>query len=199
MGHPKENSELTFTYRDYLKWPDNERWELIYGKAYDMSPSPSRYHHEIVGELYRQFANFLIDKHCRVFISPLDVRLYELDSTDDKIQNVVQPDIIVVCDDKKLDEKGCIGPPDLIIEVTSPYTASKDHIKKLFLYEKSGVKEYWIIQPIDNIIMVRILDNNHKYGIPKVYNMEDKIKVGIFNELSIDMSILFSSYLLTTT
>lgn len=121
---------------------------------FDMSPSPSRNHQEISVELLRQFSNYLIDKTCKVYAAPFDVRLPEGDENDTNIETVVQPDIAVICDKCKLDDKGCKGASDLIIEITSPSTARKDLKEKLFLYEKSGVKEYWIVHPTDKTVMV---------------------------------------------
>ena len=116
----------TYTYGDYLSWPDEERWELIDGIPHSMSPAPSRVHQEISMELARQIANHLIGKNCRVYAAPFDVRLPKGGEKDEQIETVVQPDLVVVCDESKLDERGCKGPPDLIIEILSPHTAAKD-------------------------------------------------------------------------
>ncbi len=137
-----------FTYRDYLHWPDDERWELIDGVAYNMSPAPNRIHQKISGELHRQIANYLIGKQCEVYAAPFDVRLPATGEKNDEITTVVQPDITIVCDKSKLDKKGCKGSPDLVIEILSPYTAKKDMKEKHFLYEKFAVKEYWIVYRI---------------------------------------------------
>ena len=147
----------TFTYGDYLKWPNNERWELINGVPYNMTPSPSRTHQGILAALLTKFYTFLEDKECKVYNAPFDVRLPEGAEKEEEIKTVVQPDLVVVCDQTKLDDKGCLGAPDLIIEITSPSTARLDLKEKFALYERMGVKEYWIINPTDETVMVFLL------------------------------------------
>ena len=182
-----------FTYKDYLSWPDDERWELIDGIAYNMTPAPSRIHQKILGELYRQIANYLTDKQCEVYFAPFDVRLPSgKEKNDDEITTVVQPDITVVCDISKLDEKGCKGSPDWVIEILSPATAKKDLKEKYFLYEKFAVKEYWIVYPDYKVVSVYVLNENKSYNIPVVYGEEDEIKVGIFEDLTIDLKTVFA-------
>lgn len=190
MGLPARKIEEKFTYGDYLKWPDEERQELINGVAYDISPASSRRLQEIVLELASQFHNYLKDKPCRVYIAPFDVRLPEFDEADEEIETVVQPDIIVVCDINKLDDRGCRGAPDIIIEVISPQTAKKDLITKRYLYERHKIKQYWIFDPEPEEVVIFKLKNN-KYGEPEEYKKEDKIKVDIFKDLEIDLSIIF--------
>ena len=191
MALPKRKSENRFTYGDYLNWPDEERWELIDGIAYNMSPAPLRRHQKISMELGRQIANFLVDNPCDVYIAPFDVRLPEASEENENIMTVVQPDIVVICDHDKLDDAGCRGAPDLIIEILSPSTTSKDMKIKLALYEKHGVKEYWIVHPVDNIILVFRLSKNKMYGKPEVYTAEDKIKTAILDGLEIDLDTVF--------
>ncbi|MCK4797753.1 MAG: Uma2 family endonuclease [Spirochaetes bacterium] len=191
MGLALKKSETKYTYGDYCYWPDNERWELIHGKAYCMSPAPSRSHQDISRELLLQIGNYLSDKPCTVYDAPFDVRLPEADESDEDIETVVQPDIIVVCDEAKLDKKGCRGAPDLIIEITSPSTSKKDLKEKFFLYEKHGVKEYWIANPLEKFVMVYKLESNKKYGKPEIYVSDEKIKVGIIKGLIIDLNFVF--------
>ena len=180
-----------FTYGNYVNWPEDERWELIEGYAYNMSPAPSRRHQKISRDLGVQIANFLTDKSCELYFAPFDVRLPEADEKDEDVETVVQPDVVVICDKNKLDEKGCHGAPDLIIEILSPFTAPKDMKIKLSLYEKHGVKEYWIVQPTDNIILVFKLSKNKKYGKPEVFTEEDKIKTAILEGLEIALDKVF--------
>ncbi|MDL1964323.1 MAG: Uma2 family endonuclease [Deltaproteobacteria bacterium] len=180
-----------FTYKDYLTWNDNERWELIKGVAYNMAPAPSVNHQRVSMELGRQFANFLSDKPCEVFSAPLDVRLPEPNEKDEDTENVVQPDMVVVCDSSKLDKKGCKGAPDLIIEIVSPASASIDNIKKMNLYEKNGVKEYWIVHPIYKIVTIYKIMENGLYGKPETYSEEDKIEVELLKGLTIDLGLVF--------
>jgi Uma2 family endonuclease len=191
MALPIIKKGKNFTYGDYITWPDEERWELIDGYAYNMSPAPSRRHQAISRELSRQVANFLLDKSCEVFFAPFDVRLPEADENDEDIITVVQPDIVVVCDKKKLDDKGCRGAPDLIIEILSPATSAKDMKIKLPLYERFAVKEYWVIHPTDNIVQVFKLNKKKMYGKPDVYTEEDKIKTQILEGLEVELDLVF--------
>ncbi|MCU0644578.1 MAG: Uma2 family endonuclease [bacterium] len=191
MALPQLKKDTKFTYGDYANWPEDERWELIEGYAYNMSPAPSRRHQQISRDLAVPIANFLTDKSCEVYFAPFDVRLPEADEPDENIETVVQPDMVVVCDKSKLDEKGCRGAPDLIIEILSPFTAPKDMKIKLSLYEKHGVTEYWVVHPIDNIVMVFKLGKNKKYGKPEVYTEEDKIKTAILEGLKIELDKVF--------
>jgi Uma2 family endonuclease len=190
MGEPLKKAAGNYSYSDYLTWSEEERWELIDGIAY-MGAAPSRKHQGVQVELIRQISNYLIDKTCRVYGAPFDVRLIKKDEENDDIKDVVQPDISIICDKSKLDDRGCIGSPDLIIEIISPGTASFDYIKKLSLYEKNEVKEYWIVHPIDEIVMVYKLDENGKYNRPGIYSRDNNINMGIFEELTIDLNRVF--------
>ena len=136
-----------FTYGDYRSWSEEDRWELIDGVAYDMTPAPARIHADLSMALLKQLLAYFEGKPCKVYYAPFDVRLPEGNEPDDEIETVVQPDLLVVCDDKKLDDKGCRGAPDLVIEILSPATASKDCILKRALYEKHGVREFWLVDP----------------------------------------------------
>lgn len=192
MGLPARKQDENYTYGDYLTWDDGERWELIDGVAYNMTPAPSRWHQDILMELSRQFSTFLLDKECTVYAAPFDVRLPLHDEKDEDVISVVQPDLVVVCDRSKLDEKGCRGGPDLVIEILSPSTSSKDLREKFALYERSGVREYWSVHPTDKIVMIFTLDEHKSYGKPRVYSGEDKIEVGIFGgDLVIDLGLVF--------
>ncbi|MCX7108776.1 MAG: Uma2 family endonuclease [Proteobacteria bacterium] len=157
---PAKQTQSSFTYGDYRQWPDDKRWELIAGEAYAMSPAPTRTHQTVLVEILRQVANFLEGKPCQVFVAPFDVRLPEREESDDEIETVVQPDLAVVCDASKLDEKGCRGAPDWVIEVLSPSTASKDHVRKKSLYERHGVREYWLVHPTDQLLTRYLLEGN---------------------------------------
>jgi len=183
--------EQHFTYGDYRTWPDFERWELIDGIAYDMSPAPSRSHQELVTEFIYQFRRYLQDKPCRIYAAPFDVRLPQGDEADDEIDTVVQPDLVVVCDRSKLDEKGCRGAPDLVIEILSPYTAHKDLNEKFRLYERVGVKEYWIVHPLDRTVML-FRREGEGFGRPAMFAGEDRIEVPLLGELVIDLKQAFA-------
>jgi Uma2 family endonuclease len=191
MSLPAVHYEERFTYADYLIWPDDERWELIDGVAYDMSPAPSTNHQRVSRQLLVQFANFLEQNACEVFQAPFDVRLPESDEADDEIENVVQPDISVICDPSKLDSKGCKGAPDLIIEILSPSTAKKDRHEKFLLYERHGVKEYWIVHQSEHLVEVFKLNDDGVYDKPDIYAGDDVVPVGLFPGLDVNLGIVF--------
>ncbi len=189
MAIPKKHEK--FTYDDYLKWPDEERWELIYGEAWDMSPAPTRKHQYISGKLFFQIEDYLKDKDCDVYVAPFDVRLSE-NEEDKKTDTVVQPDLLVVCDKSKLDEAGCNGAPDWIVEILSPSTAVKDLNNKYQLYQAKGVKEYWIIDPSNNFLTVYLLDISGKYFRSGVYSTDSKVSSSTLPELTIDLNPVFT-------
>lgn len=191
MGVIEKMRGLRYTYADYLNWPENERWELINGLPYNMTPAPSTEHQRISRKLVLQFANYLVGKTCEVFYSPFDVRLPLAHEKDEEIDTVVQPDLAIICDRNKLDKKGCKGAPDLIIEIISPATAKKDMQEKFLLYERNGVKEYWLVFPLDSVIDVYVLNKDNKYDRSGLYQSPDKIKVGILADLDIDLGLIF--------
>lgn len=165
-------------YGDYLTWPEDARYELIGGDAYLMAPAPDVAHQEVTGEIYHQVRLALKSKPCRALIAPIDVRLPKFNEDDNRIDTVVQPDFLVVCDEKKLDRRGVRGAPDWIVEVLSPSTASHDQIKKRQLYERHGVREYWLIHPIDRVLTVYILSNG-EFGKPEIYELLGETAVSV--------------------
>jgi len=191
MGLPLKTEDAKFNYKNYLSWPQNERRELIGGAAYDMTPAPAVYHQRILRELFLALGNYLSDKNCEVFSAPFDVRFADKDARDEDVDSVVQPDIVVICDKSKLDERGCAGAPDMIIEILSPATASKDMIQKFKLYESHGVLEYWLVQPLDKTVMVFKSGKDKKFGKPEIYSTENTVKVGIFKDLAIELKRIF--------
>ena len=192
MGPLAEKKDELFTYGDYLKWDGEERWELIDGVAYNMTPAPSRFHQKILRGLFLQLGNFFQGTSCEVYVAPFDVRLPEGDEADEAIRTVVQPDISVICDPSKLNDKGCKGSPDLIVEILSPATARKDLKEKLLRYERAGVKEYWIVDPAGKLVTVHRRSDTGLYGRPDVYGEEERIKVGIFDGLEVELQSVFS-------
>jgi len=191
MGPLAEKKDELFTYGDYLRWDDDERWELIDGIAYNMTPDPSRFHQKISLELILQLGNFFRNTSCEVYAAPFDVRLPEGDEADEAVRTVVQPDISVICDQSKLDDKGCKGSPDLIVEILSPATARKDMKEKFVRYERAGVKEYWIVDPSGKIVTVFKRSNEGLFGRPDVYGKEDRINVSIFEGLEVELLSVF--------
>lgn len=176
-----------FSYRDNQTWNKDERWEIIRGEASLMTPAPPRRHQEISVELARQFSNFLLGKTCRVYTVPFDVRLDDELKKDEDIHTVVQPDISIVCDPARLDEKGCLGSPDLIVEILSPATSRRDWKDKFSLYEEFGVREYWIVDPAPQTVVVFSLGADGRYARPIVYTEEDRISVILLEGLVIEL------------
>jgi Uma2 family endonuclease len=185
MSLPRRD-ELRHTYGEYLTWPEETRYELIDGVAYAMAPAPSRRHQEVLGELFRQVANALEGHPCRPFIAPFDVRLPRGDEADEAVDTVVQPDLVVVCDRSKLDEHGCRGAPDWVVEVLSPDTAGHDHILKRAVYERARVREYWLVHPLDRIVTVYRLGEGNRYGVPEVRELVGRQAVGVLPQIEID-------------
>ena len=183
----------SYTYADYLKWHFEERLELIKGKIFKMAPAPDLEHQRSSVNLVLALGNFLKNKKCEVFTAPFDVRLTDSKKSgeDEDIQTVVQPDICVICDLSKLDRRGCLGAPDLIIEILSPSTAKKDLNDKYRIYEENGVKEYWVVSPREKFVQVFELNEQGKYQMRKAYDRTEKVPVGIFDDFSIDLSEVF--------
>jgi len=154
-----------FTYRDYRQWPDDERWELIDGVAYNMCAAPTTYHQTIAFELGRKIADFLDEKECTVFPVPVDVFFFRLNEQDeDDVDTVVQPDVTVVCDKAKIRPRGIWGAPDFVVEILSPSTSRKDLSEKFALYQRFGVKEYWVIDPPGRWLQQYLLGDDGLYS-----------------------------------
>jgi len=189
MAQPASESG-SYTYADYCAWPDEERWELIDGEAYAMSPAPARIHQDVVVALVAQMYRALGETTCRVYTAPFDVRLPHRDEADAAVETVVQPDIAVICDPSKLDEKGCRGAPDWIIEVLSPTTAAKDQIQKRALYERHRVREYWLVHPTDRIVFLYRLEAD-RYGKPDILPTVGLCTPTVIPDLVIDWDGVF--------
>jgi len=165
------DASLSYTYADYVKWKFEEQVELIKGRIYKMSPAPTTLHQQVSSRLHGEMYPFFKGKSCQLFPAPFDVRLpVKNRKRDDEITTVVQPDICVICDETKLDKRGCVGAPDLMIEVLSTATQQKDKTIKWELYEEAGIKEYWIVSPIEENVAVYILNSKGKYDSPKIYS-----------------------------
>jgi len=183
-----------YTYADYLTWLDDQARELINGFIQLMSPAPRVGHARISMNISWKIKTFIERNKgkCEVFAAPFDVRFPKQGETaDDKIDTVVQPDICVVCDLSKLDERGCCGAPDMIVEIVSPSTIKKDLTKKFDLYEASGVKEYWIVLPMEKAINVFLLQENGKYDEGTIYEWGGEIPVHIFNNYLLEWEDIF--------
>ena len=179
-----------YTFADCLTWGENERIEIINGEAVMMSP-PTRIHQEISGELFRQLANFLEGKKCKVYPAPFAVRLFEKDGdTPEDVDTMVEPDISVVCDHDKLDKHGCKGAPDLVVEILSPSTQRHDRLVKLDLYQRAGVREYWIVDPDSSTVQVFMLKNGYLHP-HEVYSEKDIAKVNVLDGCFIELAKVF--------
>ena len=189
MAIPAEKKRYTFA--DVLAWDENDRIEIINGEAFMMAP-PSRAHQKISGEIFRQIANYLEGKKCEVYHAPFGVRLFEEDGDyPEDVYTMVEPDISVVCDPDKLDDSGCKGAPDLIMEILSRSTQRHDRLTKFNLYQRAGVREYWIVDPDSKSVQIFALEKG--YYIAKDFGAaSDKLEVGVLEDCIIDLSTVFS-------
>jgi len=185
MGEPVRK-EKRYTFADYMTWTCEERYELIHGEPYLMSPGPTWRHQLISERISRRIGVFLEGKTCLLFYAPFDVRLNP-DTGDD---TVVQPDISIICDRSKLDDHGCVGAPDLIIEILSPSTSRHDRLVKFNLYLHAKVREYWVVDLEDKSVSVHILDNG-RY-VTSVYGDTDRLPVHTLPGCDIDLTDVFA-------
>jgi len=190
MPMPIEKPRSTFA--DCLRWPESEQTELIGGEVFMMAP-PSRMHQRICGEIFRQLGNYLEGKKCEVYSAPFAVRLFERegDSPED-VDTMVEPDVSVICDHSKLDDYGCKGAPDMVVEVLSPSTQRHDRLVKFGLYERAGVREYWIVNPEDRTVQVMLRDKNGTLRLHEVYEQESVAKVNVLDGCFLELNRVFS-------
>ncbi len=177
-----------YTYADYLLWKFDERVELLRGRVAQMS-APSRRHQGISSNLHRILSNALWKTPCKVYAAPFDVRLFK--SQNKEVTTVVQPDICVICDPTKLDDRGCLGAPDLIIEIISPGNSKREMKDKFEIYQDAGVLEYWIVSPIEKTVQAWVLNEEKKYiGLQPLVE-DDVFSTAIIPGLVIDMKEVF--------
>ena len=197
MGEPAYKLDRRYTYRDYLTWPEDERWELIGGVAYNMLSAPNRRHQAISMLLSRRLANFLDGKPCKVYAAPFDVLLPEIGEEDDgDVSNVVEPDLVVYCGEGRLKEYGARGAPDLAIEILSPSTQVKDLREKFDLFERMGVREYWVIDPPGESINRFVRGQDGRFGraeLREPFFRKDPIASTVLEGFSIDPVELFAA------
>ena len=181
-----------YSYADYFKWRFQERVELIKGFIHRMSPAPTPSHQIVSGKLFLKIGNFLERKSCQLYSAPFDVRLPDSKKqTDDGlVYTVVQPDLCVICDPEKIDNRGCLGAPDLVIEILSPGNTKKEMGIKFDLYEENGVKEYWLVEPAEKVIYVYKLEKNKFIGL-KPFTEDDEISPVLFPELRFKVRDIF--------
>ena len=180
----------TYTYADYFKWQFKQRVELIKGKIFEMSPAPNRFHQEIAGTIHVRLWLFLENKPCKVYGAPFDVRLPRRSKSDKTIITVLQPDVCVVCDLNKLDTRGCIGAPDIVVEVLSPGNNSKELKKKYEVYEEAGVLEYWLVSPQDQWMRVYTLVEG-KFRESPYFVAGDLVTSAVLPGFFLDLTDLF--------
>lgn len=185
--------EKRYTLADALTWDEQERIELIYGDPVMMSPPPVRIHQKISGELFGQLRDYLKGKKCEVYHAPFAVRPFERDGDyPEDVDTLVEPDITVVCDPSKLDNIGCKGAPDLVMEILSPSTQRHDKLTKFNLYQRAGVREYWIVDADSKSVQVFLLENDH-YIAKDLGAVGDKLKVNVLDDCVIDLTEVFTS------
>lgn len=180
-----------YSYADYLTWEIQERYELIKGKVFRMSPAPAPRHqvisHRLSGELYVQ----LKGKKCQTYPAPFDVRLPKKSKNDKDIFTVLQPDLCVICDPNKLDKRGCIGAPDIVVEILSPGNNRTELKNKYEAYEEAGVKEYWVIHPEEKTFFKYILNNKGKFEATRLLTLDDLVTTEILPDFILDLTSLF--------
>ncbi len=193
-----ELSQLDFnkkyTYSDYLTWKLKERVELIKGYVFRMSPAPTSEHQKISNKITRPISNFLVNRRCEMYYAPFDVRFYDLEDPVQAITNVVQPDVCVICDLEKIDFRGCLGAPSLIVEILSPSTSEKDLTYKYELYRDHGVWEYWVVSPSEKTLLIYTLDESREYQPSRLYVRGDVVTSSILEGFSLDLSEVFEPY-----
>ena len=184
--------EQCYSYADLLEWDDNVRYELYDGAPVALA-APSDIHQRISMALSVQFGSYLIGKKCSVFAAPFDVRLFEEEGDDPHdVDTVLQPDLMVVCDPNKVDRHGVHGAPDLVIEILSPATAQYDRLVKFNLYERAGVREYWIVDPATRTVCIYTLEDG-AYHAGTVYSHDLSVPVGVLDDCNIDLSTVFGA------
>ena len=185
LPEPVENER--YTYNDYLGWEGPERYQIINGEVFMMA-SPTVEHQAIVVELTIQFGNWLRGKPCRVFVAPLDVRLFPEENNSDN--TVVQPDLLVVCDKAKLGKGSVNGPPDVAVEIVSPSTSQKELLVKFGAYLDAGVREYWVIEPEQKLVQVHVYENGH--FISSAYKADAIISSAVLQGFQVDLKTLWA-------
>jgi Uma2 family endonuclease len=185
-----------YSYADYLTWKFDQTVELIKGKILQMS-APSRRHQGMSWQLTLKIGNHFANHKCKAYAAPFDVRLYDKiksEKANKDIFTVIQPDICIICDIDKLDDKGCLGAPDLIIEILSPGNSSKEMKIKKMLYEESGVREYLIFDPNTESVFQFHLTDANVYSLATIYVNDDTLQSVIFPDLMIDLKNIFESF-----
>lgn len=185
--------DITYTYADYLQWKFEERLELFKGKIFKMS-APTTKHQDVTGNLYLVIGGYLKGKQCKVYFAPVDVRLpVQNRKKDNEVTTVVQPDLCIVCDLSKIEPRGIIGAPDFVVEILSPGNSSKEIRLKYELYEEAGVGEYWVVNPVEENIIVYRLSDAGKLELYRVLAAGDVINLRALPGLQINIADIFDN------
>lgn len=184
--------DKTYSYADYLTWLFEDRVELYKGKIFEIGASPGTLHQKVSGNLIGNIWNTIKNSSFNMFAAPFDVRLLDQNKStkDSEVFTVVQPDLCVICDEEKIDERGAFGAPDLVIEILSPGNSKKEMKYKFDLYEEAGVLEYWIVNPADKTILIYILKDNRFIGMHPLIE-EDQIQSPLFPQLDFILEEIF--------
>lgn len=182
----------TYSYADYLLWKFKERVELLKGRIWAMSPAPNRFHQEISGFIFTKLSMFISGNDCKLYAAPFDVRLLnkKKSTAHQDVFTVVQPDLCVICDRSKLDDLGCVGAPDLVVEILSPGNSKKEMDIKFDLYQEAGVKEYWIVHPTEKAVFLYVLENDRFIGL-KPFTAGQYVESRCFEGLRIEVDAIF--------
>ena len=190
MPLPAEKERYTFA--DVLTRDEDDRIEIIHGEAFMMAPPP-RIHQKVSVAIISQLYNFLEGKKCEVYPAPFGVRLFEQEGDrPEDVDTLVEPDISVVCDKSKLDHHGCKGAPDLVVEILSPSTQRHDRLVKLRLYQRAGVREYWIVDPDARTVQVMLRDDDGNLQLHEIYSHRDIAKVNVLEGCFIELAKVFA-------
>ena len=190
VKEPSASYSGKYSYADYLTWQIDGMVEIIKGRLFKMASAPSRIHQKVAIKLAYLLYGYLEGKPCEVYEAPFDVRLPTTTSKNEDIYTVVQPDICVICDKNKLDDAGCIGAPDWIVEILSPGNNKKEIQNKYEVYQESGVKEYWIIHPNEQTLLIYILQNG-KYFPSRLFTSGDMVNSIVILGFSLDLEAFF--------
>jgi Uma2 family endonuclease len=182
--------DKSYTYADYFSWKFEERVELIKGKIFRMSPAPNRTHQKLAGYIYNRLSNFLEHQPCEVYTAPFDVRIPRKLKGDKEIITVLQPDVCVICDLAKLDKRGCLGAPDIVVEVLSPGNNAKELKNKYAVYEEAGVKEYWVVSPQNQWLQIHTLMDG-KFNTSPFYVTGDMATSAVLPGFSLNVTDMF--------
>ncbi|HLU89492.1 MAG TPA: Uma2 family endonuclease [Cyclobacteriaceae bacterium] len=191
LNEPSTSYEGKYSYADYLTWKTDEMMEIIKGRLFKIPAPPGRVHQKAALKLGSALLNFLDGKPCEVYVAPFDVRLPTTSTKNEEVNTVVQPDLCVICDKSKLDEAGCIGAPDLVVEILSRGNNKKELQNKYEVYQESGVKEYWIIHPIERTLLIYSLKVDG-FAPSKLFTAGDHIGSAVIPGFTLDLEEFFS-------